>query len=121
MGRIKPSKKLAKDSREKSPTKQINTPVSLSFRYLQAGGKFCLSLCEKDAVREVMDCLRQLCTLPWMQVLQQGGKGEKKVGLAHTAYEDHALKGVTRPSFLSPDVRIAGLRASQEIRVFGFY
>lgn len=68
-----------------------------------------------------MDSLRILTTLTWQQVLQSGGKGPNKAGLAYTVYSDDALKGAKRPARLSPDVQIAALRAGQKARVFGAY
>ncbi|MCI0681368.1 MAG: hypothetical protein L0Y71_04625 [Gemmataceae bacterium] len=104
------------------PPKRIQTPVSVSFRHVvQPGDAFCLSTLGQDEVREVVDCLRQLNTLTWQQILQQSGKGPRKAGLAYTLYPDHALRGVSRPAVISPDIRIAAVRASQKIRVFGVY
>lgn len=106
------------------PRPQLNrmhTPVALSFRRAVPGGAFCLSHCGKDDVREVVDCLRQVTTMTWQQVLQTAGKGENKAGLAFTPYRDEDLKKVSRPLWLDGDVKIAGLRASQSIRVFGAY
>lgn len=116
--KIKPSRKLEDSPR---PEKKIHQPVGISFRYVCAGADYCLSKFEADDVREVMDCLRQLTTLTWMQVLQQGGKGENKTGLGYTPYADEILKHVSRPKNLSPDVSIAGIRASQRLRIFGAY
>lgn len=59
--------------------------------------------------------------MTWQQVLETAGKGENKAGLAYTPYEDDALKGVSRPMRLSPEIKIAGVRASSELRVFGAY
>ncbi len=118
---IDPGRELPKDSRANPPVKSIRTPVSLSFRHADVGGTFCLSKCETKDVKEVVDCLRQLTTLDWWQVLQQGGKPGQKVGLGYTAYDDGDLKGAKRPPQISPDVQIAGVRASQRCRVFGAY
>jgi hypothetical protein len=116
--KIKPSQKLPDHPK---PVNPLHQPVSVSFRYIAAGAEHCLSKCIEDDVREVMDCLRQLTTLTWMQVLQTAGKGENKAGLAYTPYGDDSLKGVSRPQNLSPEIRIAGIRASQRVRVFGAY
>ncbi len=120
------SRKRRIKERERLPEallpKRIQTPVSVSFRHVvQPGDRFCLSTFHHDEVREVVDCLRQLNTLTWQQVLQQSGKGPHKAGLAYTLYPDHALQRVSRPSIISPEIRIAAIRASQKIRVFGVY
>lgn len=101
------------------PTSRLHTPVGLSFRYAEKGNT-CLSVCAKDDVREVVDCLRQLTTMDWQQVLQTGGKGPNKAGLAYTPYPDEALTK-SRPIWLAQDVKIASIRGSSSVRVFGAY
>lgn len=100
---------------------RLHSPVGLSFRRAAPGDDFCLSRCESGEVREYVDCLRQLTTLSWQQVLQTGGKGANKAGLAYTPYPDDALRRVARPAWLSEDVRICAVRASQKMRLFGAY
>ena len=100
---------------------RMHTPVGLSFRRVEPGGEFCLSSCTRDEVREYVDALRQLTTLTWQQVLETGGKGRNKAGLAYTPYPDSELRGVTRPLWLSEDVKISAVRATQKSRIFGYY
>lgn len=100
---------------------RLHTPVGVSFKSVTAGDSFCLSHCTQDEVREVVDCLRQLTTNSWQQVLQSGGKGQNKAGLAYSPYNDDAIKKVTRPAWLSQDIKIAAVRATQKMRVFGVY
>ncbi len=59
-----------------------------------------------------------LSQMTWDQVRAQSGKPGNKVGLAYTTYEDHLLN-VARPAHVSSELRIAGLRASGKLRVFG--
>lgn len=99
----------------------LHTPVGLSFRHAQPGDDFCLSRCQPHKVREYVDCLRQLTTLTWQQVLQTGGKGANKAGRGYTPYTDDALRHVSRPAWLSEDIRIAAVRASRKVRLFGCY
>jgi len=80
-----------------------------------------LSHCAKDDVRQVADCLRQLTTIPWEDVRQSGGRGSNKVGLGYTPYKDSDLKHVHRPPEFSRDISIAGVRATQKMRIFGGY
>ena len=101
--------------------KQVRKPVSLSFKHTEPGEIYCLSHCDADEVREAIGCLRQLCTLEWIQVLQTAGKGDKKAGLGYTRYDDDALRNVGRPGWLSEDVKISGIRASRKMRIFGVY
>jgi hypothetical protein len=96
----------------------MHRPVALSFKLCDAGAQFCLSHCETDEVRATVDCFRKLNSLELIQVLQQGGKQGNKTGLAYTPYPDDALKGVTKPG-ISPDVRVASVRANQKMRIFG--
>ena len=88
---------------------------------MQSGSRFCLSHCKGEEIREAMDCLRQLTQLTWQNVLQTGGKGANKAGLACTPYDDSLLQKVQRPPELSIDVRIAAIRATQKFRIFGAY
>ncbi len=117
--RIRPSG--SKPEPPRPAVNRIHTPVSISFARVAIRDQFCLSHCNPAGVREVVDCLRQLTTLSWQQVLQTGGKGKNKAGLGYTPYPDTVLTRVSRPTWLSDDIRIAGLRASREIRIFGFY
>jgi hypothetical protein len=114
--RVKPSQ-----TQPEVPPKPISRPVRLSYEYVVPGKEFCLSHCGKDDIRETADCLRQLTTLTWQQVLQSGGKPGNKQGLGYTPYKDSALRHVQRPARLDPEIQIAGIRASQKMRVFGAY
>ena len=98
----------------------MHSPLAVSFRYADPGGELCLSRCDKDEVRQVVDALRRLTTMSWQQVQQTGGKGENKKGLGYTTYKDDALT-VPRSAGVSGDIPIAGFRASQRMRVFGFH
>lgn len=116
--KAQPSKLLPKDSRTVKPVSPLHSPINVSFRYYSAGNNHCLSLAERNEVRQCMDCIRILTTMTWEQVRNQGGKPGNKTGLGYTTYEDHELKA-TRPSQLSEDVSISGIRASDTIRIFG--
>ena len=70
-----PSPPTTPQTPAQTPTSPLHLPVGISYRYHDAGGPFCLSHCTPDEVREAQDCLRQLTTLSWQQVLQTGGKG----------------------------------------------
>jgi hypothetical protein len=85
--------------------------------YAKKGDRYCLSCSESRELPDVVDCLRQLTTLSFLDVMKTGG-GER-VGLGYTPYRDDELRGVTRPSGLDPDVQIAGVRATQRYRIFG--
>lgn len=119
--KIRPSVLLETDSHKNIPEKPVHKPVRLSFEYIRAGKDFCLSHSEKSEVKEVMDCLRQLTSMSWYDVLGTGGKKGKKDGLGHTVYDDSALCCVKRPEQISRDIRISAVRASSKYRVFGFY
>ena len=119
--RIAPSQKQPEDSRSQPPSKRISTPVTLSYQYVEPGGQFCLSHCEMNDVKETADCLRQLTTKSWQEVLSTGGKGGRKQGLGFTPYQDSALRHVQRPARLDPTIRIAAVRATQKMRIFGAY
>jgi hypothetical protein len=101
--------------------KLIHTPVSVLFRYVQAGDDYCLSHCEQDDVKATAECLRKLTTMTWQEVLSSGGRSGGKVGLGHTDYEDSVLRGVKRPDQLSEDITLSGIRATQKMRIFGAY
>ncbi len=59
-----------------------------------------------------------LSQMTWEQLRSQGGRPGNKVGLAYTVYDDHFLN-VSRPAQVSPDLKIAGVRASSKMRIFG--
>lgn len=121
--KIRPSQELAPHPPRpgKGQESPLHRPVSLSYRYAEVGGTFCLSKSRQEEVIQVMDCLRRLTTLTWQQVLDSGRRGEGKAGLNCTRYPDNSLRRVSRPSELSPDVPIVGVRASAKYRVFGAY
>src|SRR5262249_4648938 len=99
----------------------MQKPVSLSFKYFNPGGEWCLSESEKHEIIDVLDCFRQTTDLGWQAVLNTGGKGKNKAGIACTQYQEGTLQHVTRPQNLSRDVNIFGLRASQGYRIFVGY
>src|SRR5258708_2716579 len=114
---IRPSMQLPRSSGEAKPQPSLmERPLTVSFKHCEAGARYCLSHCQADEVRAAIDCLRKLGILTHRQVIQQGGK--EKTGLAYTPYSDAALKGVQNPK-ISPDVRVAGVRATQKMRIFG--
>jgi hypothetical protein len=119
--KIRSGKNLPDKPPKPQAVNPLHTPITLSYKFVDVGGDFCLSQSEQDEVRGVSDCLRKMTTLTWQQVLQQGGKGPNKTGLAYTTYKDIDLRGVTRHAQLSPDIPIAGVRASEKSRVFGAY
>lgn len=94
--------------------------LRVSFEKHVSGGKFCLGDCEERSVRSFTDCLRKLCSLTLFQLHQTMGKGANKTGLAYTPYDDHALKGATRPSTVPADRKICSVRAGSDDRLFGF-
>ena len=103
------------------PPPDFQSPIRLSFRHVTAGRNYCLSLCTQGEVRDAVDCLRMLTTMPWIEVLKSGGKGKNKAGLGYTPYPDSCLRKVTRPKGLSDEVKIAGVRMQQKGRIFGYY
>ena len=116
--RIHASMQLPTDSREQPP-KKLDMPVSISYRYIQPGRKYCLCRCEKQEIIEAADCLRQLTTLTWEQVWRSGGGARS--GLGYTRYKDSALKRVKRPRDFSTDIEIAAIRATRKMRIYGGY
>lgn len=102
------------------PPPPTNVKVNLSFTYYEPGEAYCLSLCTRDTIRHYKDCVRKMTTMTWNELLQTGGKGKNKTGLAWTVYADDALKRVSRPSNIPKDVDICAVRASEKSRLFGF-
>lgn len=45
------------------PQQEIHLPVSVSFKYMEAGGKHCLSHCEKRQIKGYVKALWLLTTL----------------------------------------------------------
>jgi hypothetical protein len=101
--------------------KQIHLPVTVSYKYCDPGGKFCLSECDREDIKRFKELLKKITTTGWSTVLASGGKGKNKTGMAYTPYSDDDLKGVNRPAALDPGVRIFGVRASQKSRLFAAY
>jgi hypothetical protein len=116
---VRRAERLPQDSRARPPIKPVHRPLALSFRYADVRGRYCLSCSEAQELPDVVDCLRQLTTLSFLQVMQTGGRGGGKVGLGYTPYRDDQLRGVSRPAGLDPDVQIAGVRATERYRIFG--
>lgn len=84
-------------------------------------GEFCLSDCERPAVKGFADCLRMLCSLTYQQLLLQSSKGPGKRGLNPTLYDDGDLKGARRPAHVPSHHRICGVRAGDDDRLFGYF
>jgi hypothetical protein len=120
---ITPTTRLSLRSDKAGPAPAaIQTPVRLSFEYVaDPGTHYCLSGYQRDEIKAVVDCLRKLTTMSWLQVRQTGGRRGTKQGLGFTEYADTALRGVTRPTRLSQDRKIFGVRSSEKARVFGAY
>lgn len=85
--------------------------VSVSFVYCDPGGDRCLSHCNADDVRAVVDALRQLCCLTWPQVYAHKGLG-------YDVIPDTSLK-FTRPQAVDKALDIAEVRFSGKGRIFG--
>ncbi|WP_447985087.1 hypothetical protein [Nitrospira sp. Nam74] len=113
---IQPSQHLTLDSRSAPPLKPVHTPLTVSFIHIKAGSEYCLSHCEKPEVKAVMNSLRLLTTMSWLEVMNTGGKPHGgKVGLGYTPYPHLTCDGISK------DCQIAGIRASDEFRIFGFH
>ena len=105
-------------NRVQQAASSIHQPTKISFALYEAGGNQCMSHCERHKVKLFLACLQRLSLMTWQQVLSQGGKGERKVGLAPTRYEDNSLK-IDRPANISPDLPFIGIRAGSAERIFG--
>ena len=101
--------------------KRIHTPVTISYRYAEPGGAFCLSFCERPDVRAATNCLKQLTTLTWQQALETGGRLGNKSGLGLTHYDDDVLNKVSRPPWLAEGVKLSAVRPSRSFRIFGVH
>lgn len=112
--KIKPTRTLA--SSPKPNQDLIHTPVAVSFKHIKAGKSQCLSKCVAEEVKDVMDCLRQLTTMTWYDVLRSGGRPGNKAGLGYTPNMPY-----TKPIGLSKDIDISEIRSSEKARVFGFH
>jgi hypothetical protein len=84
--------------------------VTVSFRRIDSGSRFCLSQCDEYAVREFMNCLRKMSDLVWIEAC--------KVCRWET-YPDHILRHVTRPDFVGKD-RVGRFEAGGPHRLYGF-
>lgn len=103
-----------------SPPTGDHVTVRLSFEYCDPGGSYCLSQCADDDVRHAVDCFRRLTSLTWVQVYGTATKDKSsKTGLHWHPYDDDSLR-VKRPSQMSQDHRIHGIRAGGKYRIFGF-
>jgi hypothetical protein len=87
--------------------------VRISFERIRAGGAYCLSECQRDQVKEAIDAMRQLTSLAWTGISAHGGLRLKWL-------PESGLVGVTRPEWLSEEVRIAEVRASDRFRILGY-
>lgn len=96
--------------------KPVNLPVSISFKAIREGDKYCLSLCDKDEIRAYLQSLRLLTSTSWMSVIGTGGKPHGgKVGLGYTKYDSLKFEEV------SEDIVISGLRAGAKLRFYGYH
>jgi hypothetical protein len=102
------------------PQARPSRRVSVSFRYTEPRGKFCLNQCGRHEVKGYESCLQKLTDRTWAEILETGGK-HKKTGLAYTKYRDSDLHKVRRPSDLSKELAISAVRASEKARLFGVY
>jgi hypothetical protein len=108
------------DEKSIVPTGSDHVKVRLSFEYVEPGNNLCLSRCQSDDVRQAIDCFRRMTAMTWVDVIQTATKDKsKKTGLHWTPYKDDAIK-IARPAAVSADHRIAGVRAGEKFRVFGF-
>jgi hypothetical protein len=115
---VKPTQVLEQSPSPATPGSRL---VSVSYRYIKVGDRYCLSQCKRDEVKAYKSCLQKLTSRTWSQVLETGGRSGTKTGLAHTNYQDSVLRKVTRPRELSQELKISAVRASEEARLFGAY
>jgi hypothetical protein len=121
LAKPKPTRPLDKSGKNLVPQPPKDETVKVSFRHYDAGGPHCLMHCNPDEVRLFLDCFRRLSSMSFYDVLQSGRKGAGKTGLNHTNYDDSAFQGATRPVTIPRDVRLCGMRAGSDRRVFGFF
>ena len=115
---VKPTEPLLTRQRPKS---RISEPVTISFRYVKPGDRFCLSHCGRDQVKAYKDLLRRLTTVEWRDVLSTSTKNKaNKTGFGYTSYKDTDLRAA-RPGSLDKGIQISGVRASGKARLFGAY
>jgi hypothetical protein len=70
---------------------------------------------KKDDEEEFLSSFKMFNEMSWPDILQQGGKGKNKAGLAYSKYHDQ-----THFSKYNPKSSIYKFRTTQKYRVFGF-
>ncbi len=70
---------------------------------------------KKSDEEEFLSSFKMFDQMSWSDILQQGGKGKNKVGLAYEKYHDQAYF-----SKYNPKSEIYKFRTTQKYRVFGF-
>jgi len=92
--------------------------VVVSFKYSNPGGRYCLSDCNAQQVREFKECLKKLTEYTYQQLFATSNKDPKlKQGLAWEMVNESGMK-VGRPAQLDPSMRISSVRATQRMRLF---
>lgn len=109
---------VVKQLKESAPEKTPNPLARISFEKFEDGTDFCLSKCSEAEIRTALTCLQKICQRNWQQILESGAKANK-TGLNYEKHDDSSL-ATQRPNFLSKDVNICSVRASQVFRIFGF-
>lgn len=87
----------------------IHATVSISFKHARGGANKCLSHCDQAQVKSVVECLRKVSNLSWIQMSSHDGLKLKQVP------PPWAL-----PEGVPPDVQVQEVRATLASRVF-FY
>lgn len=102
------------------PKKTSESKVNVSFEFIDAGRKYCLSKCDRRQAKIALSGMQKMCRQSWTQVLESGGKSNKS-GLHYEEFRSNQeFKGVQRPAHLAKEKKIASVRANDKVRIYGY-
>lgn len=97
------------------PPKDYNSnKPAFSFRYMNYGGKKCLSKCDKESKSSISDTLLRLSQLTWKEIISKPKTG---LGFEEISYEQFKN---SLPKSVTPDVSMFVFRFSSSGRMAGF-
>jgi hypothetical protein len=114
----KPSWNIPQSGQSLQPKLDLQSEIKLSFKYIEPGSHYCLSLCNEEQIKIFKQCLKKLSQYSIEQLRGTMSKDPRmRKGLAWELI-DNARTRQLRPNNLDASLTIGCVRANDRMRLF---